>query len=174
MIVTETARLVLRHFEPEDAPFALALLNEPSFLENIGDKKVRTLEDASRYLADGPIASYARNGHGLYVVARRGNPEPMGMCGLLKRENRAEVDLGYAFLPPFWGQGYAYESAVAVLGRAGSVHGLSRVVAFVSRGNERSIRLLEKLGFVAAGETTMASGEPAVRVFEKVDLVPRG
>lgn len=141
----ETARLRLRPLAPDDAPFILRLLNEPSFLEHIGDKGVRSLEDARRYLEDGPLASYARHGHGLMAVALRETGEAIGMCGLLKREHLDHPDLGYAFLPQGWGRGYAFEAAQAVMGGAK----LGRVLALVSPGNGPSIRLLEKLGFAA-------------------------
>jgi len=99
MIVLETDRLLLRHFTPEDAPFILRLLNEPSFLHNIGDKGVRTLEQAAGYLLEGPIRNYKALGFGVYLVALRESLEPIGMCGLLKRDQFEDVDIGYAFLP---------------------------------------------------------------------------
>ena len=141
----ETARLRLRLLSLDDAPFILRLINEPSFLEHIGDKGVRDLEGARAYLADGPMASYARHGHGLMAVAVKETGEPIGMCGLLKREHLDHPDLGYAFLPEAWGLGYAFEAARAVLEDAK----LDRVLALVSPGNGPSIRLLEKLGFAA-------------------------
>ncbi|HEY3581254.1 MAG TPA: GNAT family N-acetyltransferase, partial [Pyrinomonadaceae bacterium] len=99
MIVLETERLILRHFNPDDAPFILALLNEPSFLAYIGDKKVRTLEDARQYIANGPVATYERHGFGLYQVELKDTHRPIGMCGLLKREELPHPDIGFAFLP---------------------------------------------------------------------------
>jgi ribosomal-protein-alanine N-acetyltransferase len=162
--VAETERLSLREFTAADAPFVLRLLNEPSFVHNIGDRGVRTAEEASRYLNDGPIASYARHGHGLYVVALKPGLQPIGMCGLLKRDNVPDVDLGYAFLPEFWSNGYARESAAAVLGIARKLR-LATVAAFVSPGNAPSIRLLDKLGFAPAGETKLEPAAAPVSVY---------
>jgi [ribosomal protein S5]-alanine N-acetyltransferase len=162
--VVETERLILRPFEGGDVPFILRLLAERSFIENIGDRGVRTPEDAERYLADGPIASYARHGHGLWLVALKETLTPIGMCGLLKREQLADVDLGYAFLPEFWSKGYAQESARATLDWARS-RGMERVVAIVSPGNARSIRLLEKLGFAFEGFTTTSPDTPPVAIY---------
>src|SRR5687767_1434093 len=102
MLVLETPRLILRHFTVEDAAFIVRLLNEPSFITNIGDKGVRTLEQAAAYLREGPIASYVRYGHGLYAVVLRETLQPIGMCGLLKRQHLDDIDLGYAFLPEVW------------------------------------------------------------------------
>ena len=160
----ETERLILRPFDAGDVPFILRLLNEPSFIENIGDRGVRTPEDAQRYLADGPIASYARHGHGLWLVALKETLEPIGMCGLLKRDQLPDVDLGYAFLPGFWSSGYAHEAARATLEWARS-RGMDRIVAIVSPGNTRSIRLLEKLGFAFEGLTTTSPDAPPVAIY---------
>lgn len=139
----------LRRFEPDDAAFILELLNEPSFLQFIGDRGVRTLDDARRYLETGPIASYAQHGFGLCLTLLKAGDVPIGMCGLLRRETPAldAPDLGYAFLPAYWSQGYASEAAAAVLDHGLHALGLPRIVAFTTPDNYRSIKLLEKLGF---------------------------
>lgn len=145
-LVAETERLLLRRFDPEaDAPFVLQLVNEPSWLQFIGDKGVRTLDDARAYLRDGPLAMYARCGHGLYRVDLKHTGETVGMCGLIKRDTLPDVDIGYAFLPAHWGRGYAEEATRATLAHAQEL-GLRRILAIVTPGNARSIRLLEKLG----------------------------
>jgi RimJ/RimL family protein N-acetyltransferase len=161
----ETDRLVLRQFTPDDAGFILKLLNEPSFIENIGDRGVRTLEQAVRYLTEGPIRSYARHGHGLNLVALKGSSQPIGMCGLLKRDRFDDVDLGYAFLPGFWASGYAYESASAIVNWGRSSLGLARILAFVSPGNAASIRVLHKLGFSFAGAARLEPAAPEVSLY---------
>jgi RimJ/RimL family protein N-acetyltransferase len=145
-MVTETERLVLRCLTPEDATFILGLLNEPSFIENIGDRGVRTLEAARGYLEQGPIASYRDNGYGLYMVERRDDGAQLGICGLVKRPYLDDADIGFAFLPAYWAQGYALEASLAVMAHARDPLGLARVLAIVSPGNQRSIRLLRKLG----------------------------
>lgn len=142
-----TERLTIRPFTLADAPFILRLLNEPSFIENITDKGVRTLEQAEGYLRAGPLASYAAHGHGLWMVAHRGTGKPMGMCGLIKRDTLPQVDLGYAFCPEFWGLGYAREAAAACLAWGRDGLGLQGMLAIVSPGNAASIRLLEALEF---------------------------
>jgi hypothetical protein len=114
MTVLETDRLLLRKFSVADAEFILELLNQPSFLRFIGDKGVRTLADARDYILQGPVASYERHGFGLYLTVLKEGALPIGMCGLLKRESLADVDIGFAFLPRFWAKGYALESALAL------------------------------------------------------------
>jgi len=146
-IVVETPRLVLRRLEESDAEFVLTLVNDPAWLEFIGDKGVRTLDDARAYLRNGPMAMYAQHGHGLYRVEAKASGEAIGMCGLIKRDTLTDVDLGYAFLPQARGGGYAYEAASATMTYARETLNLQRIVAIVSPGNERSIALLEKLGF---------------------------
>jgi RimJ/RimL family protein N-acetyltransferase len=151
MLVLETERLVLRPFTMDDAPFILTLLNEPSFLRYIGDKKVRTLEDARQYLLNGPIASYERNGFGLCLVELKDSQTAIGMCGLLKREELPDPDIGFAFLPDFWNKGFAFEAAAAVMNDARARLKLNRILAIVNPDNYASIKLLERLGMKFAG-----------------------
>jgi RimJ/RimL family protein N-acetyltransferase len=146
MIVLETERLTLSRLNDEDAPFMLALLNEPSFLRFIGDRKVRTLDDARSYILKGPVEMYERRGHGLYLTSLRPEGTPIGMCGLIKRDGLADVDIGFAFLPAFWGRGYAFEAASAVLADGQAGLGLRRIVAITAQDNQSSIRLLERIG----------------------------
>jgi RimJ/RimL family protein N-acetyltransferase len=160
----ETPRLTLRRLEFDDAPFLVRLLNEPSFLENIGDRGVRSIEDAHRYLREGPMAMYEKYGFGLWHTARK-DGVPVGMCGLLKRDNLPEVDVGYAFLPEFWGVGFAYEAAAATLRHGAQKFGLARVVGVVSEGNAGSIRVLEKLGMSFERMFSMREGEPLARLY---------
>ena len=147
MTVTQTERLLLRRLDVRDSAFIFELVNEPSWLRYIGDKGVKTLQDAQRYIEEGPIEMYQRLGFGLYAVELKENGAPIGICGLIKRDALVDVDLGFAFLPRFWTRGYALESASAVMSYGRSALGLSRIVAIVSQDNHRSARLLNKLGF---------------------------
>ena len=147
MTVLETDRLVLRHLNADDAEFILRLVNDPSFIENIGDRGIRSVEQASTYLLDGPIKSYATHGYGLYLVVLKPSLEPIGVCGLLKRDHFQDVDLGYALLPEFWSRGFAFEAAAAVLKFAHDSLGVPRTLGLVTPENVPSINLLEKLGF---------------------------
>jgi RimJ/RimL family protein N-acetyltransferase len=157
----ETERLLIRPLTPGDAPFIQRLLNEPSFLQHIGDKGVRTEEDAVAYLENGPMASYARHGHGLMAVMLKATGEPIGMCGLLKRDTLDLPDLGYAFLPEAWGRGYALEAGRAAMDQARR----DRILAIVSQDNEASIKLLLKLGFEFVRLDAMYPDEPEVAVY---------
>jgi RimJ/RimL family protein N-acetyltransferase len=163
--VIETDRLRLRRLAINDAEFILRVLNEPSFIENIGDKGVRTLEEASLYILNGPVASYEKFGFGLYLVETKDAGLAVGMCGLSKREALEDVDIGYAFLPEFWSKGYALESASAVMAYARDELGLKRIVAITSLDNQRSIRLLEKIGFRFEKLTRLSDNEPEIKLF---------
>jgi RimJ/RimL family protein N-acetyltransferase len=146
MIILETERLVLRRLTTDDAEFVLELLNEPSFLQYIGDRGVRSLEDAREYILNRLVASYERNGFGLYLVELKESRIPIGISGLVKRDALPDADIGFAFLPAYWSQGYAVESAAAVMNYARAVLGLIRIVAITSLDNEASAKLLEKIG----------------------------
>lgn len=161
----ETGRLVLRRLAAEDAPFVLGLLNEPSFIRNIGDRGVRTLGQARAYLADGPLASYARHGFGLYLVELKEPRTPIGICGILKRDTLPEPDIGFAFLPAYWSQGYGLESATAVKDYARETIRLPRLLAIVNPANQGSIRLLEKLGFSLSSPTKLGPGAPELNLY---------
>jgi RimJ/RimL family protein N-acetyltransferase len=145
MNVLETERLTLRRLTVDDAEFMLGALNEPSFLQFIGDRGVRTVEDAYAYLLKGPIDMYESHGFGLFLVSLK-DGTPIGSCGLIKRDTLPDVDIGFAFRPPFWGKGFAFEAASAVLAYGQNEIDLRRIVAITAPDNQSSIRLLERIG----------------------------
>ena len=147
MEVAQTERLLLRWLDSGDSAFILELVNGPSWMRYIGDKGVKTIQDAKRYIENGPVEMYQRLGFGLYMVELKENGAPIGICGLIKRDALPDVNLGFAFLPRFWGNGYAFESASAVMSYGREALGLSRIVAILSQDNHRSAKVLEKLGF---------------------------
>jgi len=165
MIVLETDRLTLRHATLDDADFTLRLLNEPSFVRFIGDRGVRTLDDARRYIAERFIASYDRHGFGLWIVERKASAGAMGLCGLVKRDALPDPDIGFAFLPAFWSRGYAYESAAAVKDFAVNTLRLPRVLAITSPDNAGSIRIVEKLGLGFVRMMVLSPDANEVRLF---------
>ena len=164
MHVTETDRLVLRRFAPEDAAFIFELVNEPGWKKYIGDRGINTFEDARRYIETVPLASYAKHGFGLWAVELKDDASLVGMCGLIKRDTLDDVDIGFALLSRFEGRGYAREAAIATLAYARDQLGLTRVVAITTKDNDRSGRLLEGTGMsyegpvVQGGETLRLYG----------------
>ena len=146
MKVLETGRLVLRRFTVEDDAFILELLNDPDWIRYIGDRNVRTLDDARAYILKGPAAMHAKYGHSLDLVELKEGGAPIGMCGLIKRDTLPDVDIGFAFLPRHRGKGYAVESARAVLDYGRNVLGLARIVAITTLDNRDSAKVLETIG----------------------------
>jgi [ribosomal protein S5]-alanine N-acetyltransferase len=146
MRILKTERLELRELSFADDEFILELLNEPGFLRHIGDKGVRSLADAREYIAQGPAQSYRRCGFGLYLASLAGRDEPVGICGLLKRDTLPDVDLGFAFLSRHCRKGYATESASAVLDYGRRRLKLERIVAITAPANHGSIAVLERIG----------------------------
>jgi [ribosomal protein S5]-alanine N-acetyltransferase len=164
-IVVETERLQLGHFSLYDAPFILELVNDPSWIQFIGDRGIHTLAQAEVYLQHGPMASYAENGFGLYLVRRTVDAMRLGMCGLVKRPSLPHVDIGFAFLPQFTGQGYAFEAATAVLHHAHHDLNLSPIVAITAPDNQRSVKLLEKCGLHFQEMISLGQGRPDTMLF---------
>lgn len=165
--VLTTARLALRPFDEGDAGFILELLNDPEWLRYIGDKQVQSLDDARRYLRDGPMAMQARHGHGLCCVERRSDGRPIGMCGLIRRDTLDDVDLGFAFLPRGRGQGHAREAATAMLAHGFVRLAFKRIVAITDLDNTASVRVLEAVGmrFERIIEQGLAPGAKPLRLF---------
>ena len=164
MEILRTDRLRLRTVQEQDANFYLELVNDPDFIEHIGDRGVRTVEDALRALREGPLAMHALRGHSLYVVERLEDGAAVGLSGLIKRDSLDDVDIGYAFLPRWRGQGYALEAGHGVVRHARAL-GLRRLVAITAPANEASIGLLLKLGLRFERQASLAPGEPAVNVY---------
>lgn len=165
MKVLETPRLILRRFSLDDAAFILELVNDPAWLQNIGDRHVRTLEDARAYLSKGTLAMYERMGFGMYAVTLKGSDEPIGMCGLVKRDGLDDVDIGFAFLARFRGRGFALESAAAVLEHGKKDLGLKRIVAIVSPANQPSIRILESIGLEFEGTVKLPGDDEEIPLY---------
>ena len=165
MKVLETDRLILRWLSPDDDAFILELLNEPSFIRFIGDKSVRTIEDARKYILNGPVASYKQFGFGLYAVELKESNAPIGMCGILKRDTLSHPDIGFAFLPAYWNQGYAFESAAAVLKHAREILGVNQILAITTPDNEASAKLLGKIGLRFEGLIKLSEEAAEVRLF---------
>ncbi|MFC0253341.1 GNAT family N-acetyltransferase [Massilia consociata] len=165
-----TGRLRLRLVETRDAPVYLELLNDPAFIEHIGDRGVRTIEAAVKSIEEGPVAMQRARGHSMYMVELLDGGVPLGLCGLIKRDALEDVDIGYAFLSRHRGQGYAFEAAQAVVAHARSL-GIPRLAAITTPGNTASIALLRKLGMRFEGARVLAAGEPALNLY-RMDLLP--
>ncbi|MBI3884711.1 MAG: GNAT family N-acetyltransferase [Opitutae bacterium] len=160
MNLLETERLTLRRLTLDDAAFMFELANDPAWLLNIGDRGIRDLAGARAYLQRAPLASYARHGFGMYLVAVKATGESVGICGLLQRDPQPDIELGFAFLRRHWGHGYATEAGAATLAEGKDNYGLTRVTAVTVPANTASVRVLERLGLRFEKNIRLA-GDPA-------------
>lgn len=144
--ILQTERLRLREFNTADATFIIQLLNSEGWLKFIGDRQIKTIEQAQNYLISGPMKSYSVNGFGLSMVELKNTHIPIGMCGLIKRDNLLYPDIGFAFLEEFMGKGYAFEVAEETINFAKKNLNKETIKAITLPTNVRSISLLKKLG----------------------------
>jgi len=166
-----TERLRLRWITLDDADLLLAIWNDPDFIRYVGDRGIRTLDEARKTAKEKVLKHYEEHGYGPYRVSRLETDQAMGICSLLKRENLEHPDIGYGFLPGFCGQGFAIEAAQAVLTHARDDMELPYLSAIVSPENTRSTRLLEKLGMKAESSVRMP-GEDEDLLLYGIDLGP--
>lgn len=145
--IFQTQRLRLREFNENDAEFIIELVNSEAWLKYIGNRNIKTFDQARDYLINGPIKSYKDNGYGLCLVELINENIPIGMCGIIKRDTLEEPDLGFAFLPKYFGKGYAHEIAKQTLEFAKNHLNMNKILAITIPENLSSIKLLEKLGF---------------------------
>jgi RimJ/RimL family protein N-acetyltransferase len=155
--VLETERLQLRRLTLDDAAFLIDVFGDPAFKRFVGDRKIRTIDQARGFIEKGPFESYRRFGFGHYVVELKGSGTPIGICGYVKRDTLPDVDIGFSLLPQFRSQGYAFEAASAVMAHGRDTLGFRRIVAIASPDNDPSIRLLGRLGLSYEGRVKLGS-----------------
>ncbi len=172
MQVIQTQRLSLRWLTDNDAEFILDLLNQPSWLEFIGDRGVRNLDDARAYINNGPLAMIKQHGFGLYLTETKSSSIPIGLCGLLKRETLDDVDIGFAFHPDFWGKGYAKEATSACVDYASGPLRLERLVAITLPSNQASIALLKTIGMRYEKEISLGDSDEVLQLYAKQMIKP--
>ena len=166
MNILETERLILREQTEDDAAFIFELLNSPAWLKYIGDRKVRSVEDARNYILNGAIKSYKNNGFGFYLVKLKEGDISIGICGLVKRDGLEHIDIGFAFLPDYEGRGYGFESASAVMRYARNDLRLGTIVAITTKENVPSINLLKKIGLVFEEFVRLPGDDEELMLFE--------
>jgi ribosomal-protein-alanine N-acetyltransferase len=158
-VICKTERLILREMTEDDSTFINELLNTPKFIKYIGDRGVRSDEDARLFIRDRYRKSYEQHGYGLYAVDQKSSGTPVGICGLVRRDTLPAADLGFAFLPEYEGQGYGYESSMAVIKYARETFGFSELLAITSLNNVVSVGLLKKVGFELESVIDTPEGE---------------
>lgn len=164
-VIAETERLIIREVTSADAEFMLALLNSEGWLNFIGDRGVRTVSEAENYLKERVISSYSENGFGMYNVVSKATNEVMGMCGLVNRPTLDDIDIGFGFLPQFFGKGYAYEAATAIMNLAVNDLKIEKIVAITTVDNIRSQKLLEKIGLSIVKQMKIEGDDAALYLY---------
>ena len=145
-MILETERLIISEISIEDAPFFYDLVNDPEWIQFIGDRNVKTIADAENYLSTKIIPSYKKNGFGFYLVSIKSKNLPIGISGLIDRDGLEYIDVGYALLPEFRSKGYAFEATKAVLTFAKNDLQIDPIIAITNVDNIKSCKLLERLG----------------------------
>jgi ribosomal-protein-alanine N-acetyltransferase len=161
----DTERLRLRWLTEDDAELMLAIWNDPDFVRHVGDRGIRTPEQALEAMQKGVLQLYRDCGYGPYLMFSAGDGQALGICGLFKRDYLDNPDIGFALLPGSRRQGYVYEAAVAVVHHAREEMQLPRLSAIVSPGNTASIGLLEKLGMSREGPIQIPGEEEAILLY---------
>ncbi|WP_298493103.1 GNAT family N-acetyltransferase [uncultured Algibacter sp.] len=168
MIVAETNRLFISKFTLKDASFFLELVNSPNWIKYIGDRKTKTIKDAEERIKTGHLKSYKTSGFGFYkLLLKAENNKAIGTCGLIKRDALDEVDIGFAMLPDYEGIGIGYEASIAVMKLAKQTFKLKKLVAITNPDNNKSIKLVEKLGFTYQNKVKPFEDDEELLLFAK-------
>ncbi len=167
--ILETERLVLREMNRDDAPFILELLNTPAYLRFIGDRGVRNVSDAARYLEDRPMASYREHGFGVWMVLLKDTQTIAGTCGLIRRPGLDHVDIGFALLPAFERQGIGYEAATATLRYGLETLRLPKIIGITDPENTASRNLLQRIGLHQESTVVLPDDDLELLVFSTSD-----
>lgn len=160
-----TERLVLRRIGAEDAALMLAIWNDPAFVKHVGDRGIRTVEQAREAIQAGAMRLFAEHGYGPFSMNLKDDGGQIGICGLFKRDNLDAPDIGFAVLPAYCGKGYAGEAALAVVGHARDDLGIEVLTAIVSPANAPSVGLIEKLGLTFERMITMPGDDQAISLY---------
>lgn len=163
----ETERLYLRPVTVDDAELMLAIWNDPAFIRNVADRGIRTLDEARAAIESGAQKLFADYGYGPYSLALKSDGSMIGICGLFKRDNLDDPDIGFGVLPEYCGKGYAGEAAVAVVDYARRQLGIRALTAIVSPTNEPSIGLIRKLGLTFERMITMPGDDHAICLYSR-------
>lgn len=164
----KTQRLTIRPITTDDAPFVLELMNTPKWLKFIGDRNVKTVEEAETYIKEKAFPQLKKHGHTNNVILRKDDKTKLGTCGLYHREDREEPDIGFAFLPQFEGKGYAYEAAYRIMAAAKEDFGLTELSAYTLEENMASRKLLERLGFKLKGTGKLPNNDEELMHYHRM------
>ncbi len=164
-----TERLVLREFVRQDKEFIYEMLNTEEWKRFIGDRNISSLKDAENFITDRLVPHYRKNGFGFYAMLSKAHNKVIGMVGLIKRDGLEYVDLGFAVLPKFTKNGFAYEGSLSCMEFAKHALKLDKLAAIANTDNQASIQLLSKLGFTYVKQLTLPNETTLLNYYE-IDL----
>lgn len=163
-----TKRLHVRPITTEDAPFILKLMNTPKWIQFIGDRKVKTVEDAEIYIKEKALTQFEKYGYGNNIIIRKEDDIALGTCGIHHRENKKIPDIGFALLPQYEGKGYAFEAASELTHVAQQDYGLTELSGYTLEENAASRKLLERLGFSLRGVGNLPNSDDELLHYYRV------
>lgn len=152
MNIFGTDRLIIQEVTLDDSNFIFRLLNSLTWIKFIGDRRIKTEDDARTYILNNFIDSYEKRGYGLYKMCLRENEIPIGICGFLKRDYLDHVDIGFAVLPEYEGKGYAFEASKSILNFGKLKLNMNPILAVTTNENTKSRKLLQKIGLSEVGK----------------------
>lgn len=164
--IYETERLIIRPMSLEDKELIFRLYNSPKFIQYIGDRNIKSVEDAENYIKNRFLPQFEKLGFGNYLVMTKEGNEKIGGVGIFEREGLDIVDIGYSLLEEFEGKGYAYEAAQKVKSIGMEEFGLAKISAIISKDNLSSQKLIEKLGFVFKKYVTLPGENEELNYYE--------
>jgi len=162
----ETERLILRPTGLEDAALVLELLNTPKWLKFIGDRNVKSLEEAQKYIKNRMLPQLERLGYSNYTLVKKSDGTLIGTCGLYDREGLEGIDIGFALLPQFEGRGYGFEAARRIKKAAFEDFGIEQLQGITAKENIASQNLLKKLEFHLVGTTRLPNEKEDLFLFK--------
>ena len=167
--IIETERLVLKPMSVEDSQLIFELYNSPNFIKFIGDRNIKTLEDAENYIKNRFLPQMERLGYGNFLITKKDDGKKIGGVGIFERDGLDVHDIGFSFLPEFEGKGYGFESAKKLMETAFSELGLKKISAITSKENVASQKLIEKLGLNYLKTIQLPDDEEELLYYETVN-----
>lgn len=162
----ETDRLILKPVSLDDADFVLAVHNTPKFIQFIGDRNLRTLEDAENYIKNRFFPHYEKHGFGNCLIVEKSSGKKVGAVGVFVRDGLDVPDIGFSFLPEFEGKGYGFEASLKLMKTVFQDFGLNKISAITTNENIASQKLIEKLGLKFIKMTKLPDDEVELRYYE--------
>ena len=144
-MIIETKRLILREISVADAQDMLRLHSNNQVQKYTGEELITSLEEIQNKIKE-RSKEYKKYGFGRWATFLKRDMQFVGWAGLLYLPEFDEIDLGFRFLPEYWGLGIATEACRAILSYGFDNLKLKKIIAIAFKENKASIRVMEKIG----------------------------